>query len=107
MRSHVFYNFPEFDSVRDMLLEEGYEVVSPADMDREQDGFVEPTLLPQSHDWDSPPAGFDFKACVQRDLMAVTECDEIYLLRGWGDSRGAKAEKAVADWLGLPTRYQQ
>ena len=28
------------------------------------------------------------------------------MLHGWSESRGAKAEKAVAEWLGLMVFYQ-
>jgi hypothetical protein len=29
-------------------------------------------------------------------------CDAIYLLDGWEDSKGAFAERSVAEWLGIP-----
>jgi hypothetical protein len=32
MRGRKFFNFPAFDAARDILLSQGYEVISPADM---------------------------------------------------------------------------
>ena len=34
MRSLPFFNFPTFDEVRDQLVKSGYNVISPADIDR-------------------------------------------------------------------------
>ena len=39
-------------------------------------------------------------------LVALTYCDAIYMLRGWENSKGARAEHAVAVWLGLEIIYQ-
>ena len=38
-----------------------------------------------------------------RDLII---CDAIYMLRGWEQSKGARAEHAVAVWIGLDIMYQ-
>ena len=42
---------------------------------------------------------------IKRDVEALLECDAIYMLPGWKNSKGAVAEVAVADWLGLEKRY--
>jgi hypothetical protein len=36
----------------------------------------------------------------------LTQCHAIYMLRGWESSKGARAEHAVAVWLGLEIIYQ-
>jgi len=98
MRSIKWFNFPAFDAAADRLRREGYNVLNPADMDREV-GF-DAMDLPEDHDWDTVSADFDFAACVDRDIAAVKACDAIYLLPGWQDSTGARAEYALAKWLG-------
>ena len=37
------------------------------------------------------------------DLLRLSRCDMILLLNGWKTSRGAKLEKALADYLNIPT----
>lgn len=39
-------------------------------------------------------------------LVDLANCDAIYMLRGWQDSKGATAEHAVAKWIGLEIIYQ-
>jgi hypothetical protein len=68
-------------------------------MDREE-GF-DPTELPEDHDWESLDC-LDCLGVVRRDLAAVQKADMLYMLPGWRQSKGARAERAVADWLGLP-----
>lgn len=104
MRSKRFYNFPAFDAARDKLVAEGHEVQSPADMDREH-GFDATSLAPGS-DWNKIPDGFDFSACIDRDIAAVKWCDAIYMLSGWQSSKGASAELTLAQWIGKQVIYQ-
>ncbi|MHB1850453.1 MAG: DUF4406 domain-containing protein, partial [Acidimicrobiales bacterium] len=44
MRGVKDWNFPAFDAARDLLVAAGWEVVSPADLDR-AGGFVETTRV--------------------------------------------------------------
>jgi hypothetical protein len=99
MRGIRFYNFGAFDAASAWLRVQGHDVVNPADLDRDT-GF-DPYTLPNSHDWSTTPPGFDMKACRRRDLDALETCDAIYMLNGWWNSRGARAEKAHAEWIGL------
>ena len=39
-------------------------------------------------------------------LLDLFNCDAIYMLRGWEQSKGATAEHAVAKWIGLEIIYQ-
>jgi hypothetical protein len=104
MRGVPYYNFAEFDKARDLLISEGWGVVSPADMDRCA-GFDALKCAPDT-DWTKVPEGFSFDDAVRRDLEAVQTCDAIYLLCGWRDSKGARAERCVAEWKGLLLVYQ-
>lgn len=105
MRGIKHYNFPAFDTAHKLLEQQGWDVVNPAELDRNH-GF-DPYALPHDHDWSTIPTdGFSFDDCVSRDIAAVRECDAIYLLRGWRDSVGARAEKALAEWLGKQIVYE-
>jgi hypothetical protein len=99
MRGIPFYNFEAFDTERTHLCLEGHTVFSPADIDRKF-GFDAFNLPPDS-DWNSIPAGLDLKEIIRRDIEAVQKCTAFVCLDGWEKSSGAKAEKALCDWLGL------
>lgn len=105
MRGRQFYNFAAFFAAELMLLERGYAVVNPAGMDMRA-GF-DPWKLPANHDWRSDPPGFDMRSARKRDIEAIQACDGIYLLRGWENSTGANAEKALAEWCGLEVVYEE
>lgn len=99
MRSIPLYNFPAFDAAAADLRSHGIDVVSPADLDR-QAGF-DPKNLPDDWDWHTLPSDFRLRDAVMRDLSAIMTVDSIHLLPGWQDSKGARAERAVAEWIGL------
>jgi hypothetical protein len=101
MRGIPYYNFPAFDDAATVIEQNyDYSVISPADCDRNE-GF-DPFKLPKDTDWSRFPEGkLKFRQVAMRDLHHVCECDAICLLPGWERSMGAKAELAVAQWLGL------
>lgn len=104
MRNYKNFNFPAFDAARDRLEALGWEVISPADLDRAI-GF-DAMQLPEDTDWrDVSKLGFDLRAAVRRDVDAICNCDAIFMLNGWGQSKGANAEWYVAHWLGLEKFY--
>lgn len=41
------------------------------------------------------------------DIKALVDCDEIYMLRGWWRSRGARLEWLIARGLGMKVRYEK
>jgi hypothetical protein len=94
-----WFNFRAFDEAENRITEEGHKPTNPALMDIAV-GFDEMNY-PTGDVAQAVADGFDLKAAARRDLLALTECNVIYLLPGWQDSAGARAEKAVADWLGL------
>ena len=92
MQGKPLYNFPLFDAAAKHFADSGYDVVNPAELDR-QAGFdpakgdvVTPEFLEQAR---------------KRDLEALLTCDRIAMLPGWENSKGARAEHAVALWAGL------
>jgi hypothetical protein len=93
MRGHDLFNFPAFDSAAEWLREDGYEVISPAELDREV-GF-DPAIDSDVDD--------DFLAgAMRRDVTALTQVDGVVLLPGWEGSTGTRFELTVARAMGLP-----
>jgi len=43
---------------------------------------------------------------MKEDIGALLSCDAIYLLKNWGDSRGARIERAIALELGITILYE-
>lgn len=99
MRGIAMYNFPAFDAARDKLRAQGWDPINPADLDRSI-GF-DPLALPADWDWTQIPPGFDFALCRKRDIEALETCAAIYMLPGWERSKGARAERAHAEWAGM------
>lgn len=92
MTGYADLNHPAFYKAETHLMSMMYDVVNPARMDEElgldpHKGVMEPEFL---------------KDAVKRDLEAVMACDGIALLPEWEKSKGARAELAVAQWLGKP-----
>lgn len=79
------FNFPEFHRVAAELRAKGIGVRNPAE-------HGESTDKPWDH----------YMRLGLRDLL---ECDEILLLPGWENSRGARLEHAVAVELGMTVHF--
>lgn len=94
MRGVPLFNFPAFDKARDLLLERGWQPVSPADLDREA-GMSEMT----------DDVDVDIHECLRRDFIAICQCDAIAFLPGWKTSKGALAERFVGEQIGLDFYY--
>lgn len=106
MRGYEKFNFPAFDEAEKELTDYGWDVVSPAALDRKA-GFDPNTIDDPNYDWrDLKRIGFSLTDAVRRDAEALGTCQAIYMLDGWRDSKGAIAEKAIAEWLGLKVLYE-
>lgn len=88
------YGFDLFDANRDFLRECGYNVISPADIDREA-----------GIDLETPFTEEQYLATIKRDYAAMLEVDGIAFMNNWTDSRGAKLESDFANVLRLD-RYR-
>lgn len=96
------FNFPMFDSVTTELREKGYEVFNPAENDRDN-GYDGKSAKGDPAEAESK--GFDLRTALKQDLAWI--CDHaagIALLPYWENSKGAKAEVALAHALGLPAK---
>lgn len=93
MTGYPEFNYPAFEEATQRLRAAGYDVVSPHELDREAgvDPSVEFTHA-------------DRIAAMKRDLVAVLESDGVATLPGWMASKGAFAEVAAAQSIGLSDR---
>jgi hypothetical protein len=102
MRGIKDFNFPAFDAAANHLTKLNFEVVNPAELDR-QAGFDG-----MGTKGDDSEVGQDtLREMVRRDFIALTTCDGIYLLKGWQHSRGARAEYAIAELLGMVVWHEE
>jgi hypothetical protein len=79
------FNRPAFHGAESELGEEGYTVLNPA-------------ILPN---------GLTQAEYMDIDLAMLKCADAIYLLEDWVTSKGARAELALAEKLGLQVFYQE
>jgi hypothetical protein len=95
MRGYDLYNFPAFEDATLALQARGYEVLSPAEHDI-SNGFDPRRPMEEQ--------GFDLREALKWDLNAVLSSDMIVVLPGWENSKGARAEAAVAMAAGIPLK---
>lgn len=79
-----------FQEAEDYLIKQGHEPVNPFK--------VFPFEQSANHTW---------KQCLLADIEALFECQGIYMLANWVDSRGARIEKAIAHELELELYFQR
>lgn len=107
MRGVPDFNFPAFHAAAARLRAQGHEVFSPAENDIKRFGKDAATGNATGDERQLAEAvGSDVMAVRRRvfedDLTWICrEADAIALLPGWSGSRGARAEKAAAEALGL------
>ncbi len=105
MRGYEDYNYPSFDDRATMLRSVGWNVVNPAELDREGG---KPMADPMAFSPDTNYEDHEFmRSALRRDMVAICdECTAIYMMRDWENSRGAKAEWHLAKALGLIIYYE-
>ena len=105
MRGIENFNFPAFDRQAKVLEEQGWKVINPAEMDR-QDGL--PCSGPMEYD---PAISYEdrefMRDALKRDLVVICDkCTAMYMMSDFEKSRGAKAEWHLAKALGLEIYYE-
>jgi hypothetical protein len=78
-----YFNYPAFWEAEKFLISKGFSVKSPHH-------------TPRQDSW---------SAYMRLDITMLCECDSIYMLPGWENSKGAKLEKMIADSLGMEIFY--
>jgi hypothetical protein len=102
------FNFPAFNRAADILRAEGYSVFNPAERDIERHGGVD--ISADNHSGDPAQAaanhGFSLREALADDTAYICrEADAIAMLPGWENSKGARAEHALAFALGHTIIY--
>lgn len=115
MTGYKRFNFEQFDTAKwhlDGLFGSQAEIFSPADHDR--------NLLGKSWDWypeesdtEGPwvkwaiPNAPSLRTMLGEDLSWIAKnATHIFMLKGWENSKGARAEHALAHALGLEFMYK-
>lgn len=105
MTWYPYFNFPAFDAAAKKLRNEGYDVISPAELD----SSTARAAAMKSPDGD--PAHYEdgesWGNCLARDVRIIADdgVEAIFVLDGWEKSRGARLETFVARLCGLPCYY--
>lgn len=107
MRGIPKFNFPAFHKAAKKLRKQGYTVFNPAEKDTERHGT---DIGKDNPTGDEAKAvkdhGFNLRVALGDDLEWICKhADAVALLPGWRKSKGAKAEKATANALGLEIFY--
>lgn len=74
------WNAKEFNAVADKLRDKGLMAVNPAD--------INPPTVP-------------WEICIAQDIKHLLECEDIVMLKGWQQSKGALAEVLFAKLTGI------
>lgn len=105
MRGHPRCNYDAFAQVtrylRDTLPHpfDLDQVINPAEED-EKHG-TDFSTLGNCDDASLADQDFDMREVALRDIRLISTCTHLVLLPGWEGSKGARAERAFAEWLGL------
>lgn len=105
MRGIKDFNFPAFHAATAKLREQGHEVFNAAEYEEEMFGVG--FAKSETGDFkDIAHIEWDFREAFFKDCEYITKvADAVAVLPGWQNSKGAKAEVAVAQTIGLPVLH--
>ena len=98
------YNYPKFIEVAENLRQKGFTVYNPVDAQvdletiHEVDNFMFNRLTGEKP---VEEARFEWEDYMKASLKMMLECDIVYVLDGYEDSRGANVEIQLAKQLGM------
>jgi hypothetical protein len=107
MRGIPEFNFPAFHKAAEYLRSLGHEVFSPAEKDNERHGAdISAGNLTGDEAEAAKKYGFNLREALGVDLAWIcAHAEAVAVLPGWENSKGAKAEKATAEALGLEIMF--
>ena len=106
MRGIPEFNYPAFHAAAKSLREQGHFVFSPAERDIERDGKDWSKVSATGDLAEAVQSGFSLRQALGDDIAWIcSTADAVALLPGWENSKGANAEKATAEALGLEVIY--
>lgn len=97
MRGQPGYNFPAFNDAASWLRQKGHAVYNPAELEGNHDAAGNPVPFTPEN---------SRKALAIELAWIARNADAIYMLVGWENSLGARAEHATAVALGILVLYQ-
>ena len=102
MRGIPEFNFPAFARYAAQLRSQGHEVFSPAERNIAKVGDISKGNLTGDNAVAEQEHGFNLREALKDDMMYIClEADGIAIMPGWENSKGARAERATAEALGL------
>lgn len=105
MRGIKDFNFPAFHRAASELRSLGHTVFNPAERDEQRHG-VEVGKSDTGDLGEAVQKGFSLREALAADTHWIAmEANAVAMLPGWEGSKGAKAEKALAEALGLEVLY--
>jgi hypothetical protein len=83
------------------IEEEALRLFEKAELELVSKGFkvVNPMKLNHNHNK-------DWHSYMKEDIKALCDCESIYMLSNWMDSKGAIIEHTIAIYLGIKVYYQ-
>jgi uncharacterized protein DUF4406 len=97
-----YFNFPAFRQAAKELRDMGHDVFSPVERNDKVFGRDISLDNPTGDPKQLAQNGFNLREAFLDDLTYICrEADAVALLPGWRDSKGARAEYAVAMAIGL------
>lgn len=76
-----------FRNAENDLLDRGYKVMNPAR-------------------WGWLMKRIPYRYALALDILMMCKCDTVYMLDGWQESKGARAERRFAKSVGMEILYQ-
>lgn len=105
MRGIPQFNFTAFHSAAAQLRAQGHEVFNPAERDEQAHG-AEVSNSASGDLADIVHTGFNHRETMKADMAWICDhAEAIAMLPGWEKSKGARAELALAECLGLQVIY--
>lgn len=106
MRGYKDFNFPAFFAAAEQLREKGHEVFNPAERDTNEFGAEKLKSETGDEKELSRNLGMEGLSLTRKVFLhdthyICTRADAIALLPGWEKSKGANAERALAEAIGL------
>lgn len=106
MRGYKDFNFPAFFEAANKLREDGHTVFNPAERDTKEYGSERLKTETGNEEEVAKNLGKEGLSLARECFLADTtficsQADAIYLLSGWQKSRGAIAERALGEAIGL------
>jgi hypothetical protein len=92
-----------FERAEKKLSENQWSLDSVYDRPKRTFGSVNELVNPMKLEHNHNKSWEEF---MKEDIGALLSCDAIYLLKNWGDSRGARIERAIALELGITILYE-